>query len=95
MANPAAEDSWTFNGLQLTAGTAHGGKDRVRATATISLVDADGAEHVEAAIGNGPVEATFKAINRIIKMCSAGGAPRARGSGGRRGSARRLPRKWE
>ncbi|KAG8457034.1 hypothetical protein KFE25_004515 [Diacronema lutheri] len=66
VANPAESDSWTFESLQLTAGT--DGKDRVRATATIALVDAQGTEHVEAAIGSGPVEATFKAINRIIKI---------------------------
>ncbi|KAJ1627771.1 2-isopropylmalate synthase LeuA, allosteric domain-containing protein [Pavlovales sp. CCMP2436] len=66
MAIPAASDSWTFHSLQLNAGT--DGKDRVRATATVALIDAAGTEHVEAAIGSGPVEATFKAINRIVKV---------------------------
>ena len=75
---PAESDSWTFHGLQLTAGT--DGRDRVRATCTVQLIDADGNEHAEAAIGSGPVEATFKAINRIIQMyarvCALHVAPR-------------------
>jgi hypothetical protein len=66
---PAESDSWTFQGLQLTAGT--DGRDRVRATCTVQLIDREGNEHAEAAIGSGPVEATFKAINRIIQMCAA------------------------
>eukprot|EP00306_Pavlova_sp_CCMP459_P009347 CAMPEP_0185186426 /NCGR_PEP_ID=MMETSP1140-20130426/4037_1 /TAXON_ID=298111 /ORGANISM="Pavlova sp., Strain CCMP459" /LENGTH=588 /DNA_ID=CAMNT_0027752721 /DNA_START=48 /DNA_END=1814 /DNA_ORIENTATION=- len=66
VAQPEAAEAWTFQGLQLVAGTEATG-DKVRATSTVTLVDAEGNVHHEAAIGSGPVEATFKAINRIIK----------------------------
>eukprot|EP00303_Exanthemachrysis_gayraliae_P000634 CAMPEP_0206009544 /NCGR_PEP_ID=MMETSP1464-20131121/9844_1 /ASSEMBLY_ACC=CAM_ASM_001124 /TAXON_ID=119497 /ORGANISM="Exanthemachrysis gayraliae, Strain RCC1523" /LENGTH=619 /DNA_ID=CAMNT_0053383141 /DNA_START=13 /DNA_END=1873 /DNA_ORIENTATION=- len=66
VAMPDAKDAWKFHGLQLAAGTL-AGTDRVRATSTVQLIDAEGNEHTEAAIGAGPVEATFRAINRIIR----------------------------
>jgi 2-isopropylmalate synthase len=37
-------------------------------TATVGLKDADGAEHVQAAVGSGPVEAVFRAIDAIVQV---------------------------
>ncbi len=37
-------------------------------TATVRLVDPDGIERVDAAVGTGPVDAVYKAINRIIDL---------------------------
>jgi 2-isopropylmalate synthase len=36
------------------------------ATATVRLVGPDGAAHVQAAVGTGPVDATYKAIDAIV-----------------------------
>ena len=40
--------------------------DHTRSTATVSLIDPNGAELEDAAIGTGPVDAVYKAINRIV-----------------------------
>ncbi|XP_043711541.1 2-isopropylmalate synthase 2, chloroplastic-like isoform X2 [Telopea speciosissima] len=37
-------------------------------TATVKLIDADGAEYVECSIGTGPVDAAYKAIDLIVKI---------------------------
>jgi 2-isopropylmalate synthase len=50
-----------LNYVQVTSG------DHVRPTATVSLTDPNGAELIDAAIGTGPVDAVYKAINRIIE----------------------------
>lgn len=52
---------FTLEGLQVTCGTLG------MATATIRLRDPQGGLHVQAAIGTGPVDATYKAINAIIQ----------------------------
>jgi 2-isopropylmalate synthase len=52
---------FTLEGLQVTCGTLG------MATATIRLRDPQGGLHVQAAIGTGPVDATYKAINAIIR----------------------------
>lgn len=65
---PNEEEAWKFVSLQLVAGTVST-SEKVRATSTVQLMDAEGNDHTEAAIGAGPVEATFRAINRIIKRC--------------------------
>jgi 2-isopropylmalate synthase len=59
--NPA----WTLDHVQIVAG------DKAAATATIRLTDADGAHKQDAAIGAGPVDAIYQAVNRIT-----GHAPR-------------------
>ncbi|MFQ5575611.1 MAG: 2-isopropylmalate synthase [Anaerolineae bacterium] len=51
---------WKLKYVQITCG------DRTRATATVTLVDPNGAELEDAAIGTGPVDAVYKAINRIV-----------------------------
>ena len=51
---------WKLNNIQVTCG------DNTLPTATVSLCDSDGAEHRDAAIGTGPVDAVYQAINRII-----------------------------
>jgi 2-isopropylmalate synthase len=55
------KEIWKLNYVQVTCG------DHVRATATVSLTDPNGAELVDAAIGTGPVDAVYKAINRIVE----------------------------
>ena len=42
--------------------------DRSQPTATVRLVTPDGAELIDAAIGTGPVDAVYRAINRIITI---------------------------
>jgi 2-isopropylmalate synthase len=54
------EEIWKLDDIHVTCG------DRVKATATVTLIDPNGAELTDAAIGTGPVDAVYKAINRII-----------------------------
>ncbi|MFZ9738138.1 MAG: 2-isopropylmalate synthase [Prochlorotrichaceae cyanobacterium] len=42
--------------------------DRSQPTATVKLITPDGAELIDAAIGTGPVDAVYRAINRIITI---------------------------
>ncbi len=51
---------WKLQAVHVTCG------DHTRSTATISLIDPNGAELEDAAIGTGPVDAVYKAINRIV-----------------------------
>lgn len=55
------KEIWKLNYVHVTSG------DHVKATATVSLTDPAGAELVDAAIGTGPVDAVYKAINRIVE----------------------------
>jgi 2-isopropylmalate synthase len=41
--------------------------NRLKATATVSLTR-DGITYTEAAVGNGPIEASFMAVDKISKM---------------------------
>jgi 2-isopropylmalate synthase len=52
---------WKLNYVHVTCG------DHVKPTATVSLTDPNGAELIDAAIGTGPVDAVYQAINRIIE----------------------------
>ena len=52
---------WKLNYIQVSCG------DHLNPTATVSLTDSNGAELVDAAIGTGPVDAVYKAINRIVE----------------------------
>ena len=52
---------WKLNYIQVSCG------DHLNPTATVSLTDPNGAELVDAAIGTGPVDAVYKAINRIVE----------------------------
>ena len=56
--NPA----WTLEHIQVTAG------DHAMATATLKLRDPDGNARQDAAIGTGPVDAVYKAMNRITEV---------------------------
>lgn len=51
---------WKLNNIQVTCG------DNTTPTATVSLCDADGNEHRDAALGTGPVDAVYQAISRVI-----------------------------
>jgi 2-isopropylmalate synthase len=53
---------WKLNSVHVSCG------DRVKATATVSLTDPNGDEIIDAAIGTGPVDAVYKAINRIVNV---------------------------
>ena len=55
---------FTLEGLQVACGTMG------LPTATVRLVGPDGETHIYAAIGTGPVDATFKAIDAIVQMDS-------------------------
>jgi 2-isopropylmalate synthase len=55
---------FTLEGLQVACGTIG------LPTATVRLVGPDGETHIYAAIGTGPVDATFKAIDAIVQMDS-------------------------
>jgi 2-isopropylmalate synthase len=37
-------------------------------TATVELVDRDGVSHIDSSHGNGPVDAVYNAINRIVQV---------------------------
>ena len=50
-------------GPQVTCGTLG------LSTATVKLIDADGKEHIECSVGTGPVDAAYKAIDLITKVC--------------------------
>lgn len=56
------KEIWKLNYVQVSCG------DQLRATATVSLTDPNGAELIDAAIGTGPVDAVYKAINRIVEV---------------------------
>ena len=55
------KEIWKLNYIHVTCG------DHVRPTATVSLTDPNGVEVSDAAIGTGPVDAIYKAINRIVQ----------------------------
>lgn len=51
---------WKLNHIQVSCG------DHSIPTATVSLTGPDGQEHRDAALGTGPVDAVYEAINRIV-----------------------------
>jgi 2-isopropylmalate synthase len=53
---------YRLDGLQVACGTVG------MPTATVRLVGPDGAAHVTAAVGTGPVDATYKAVDAIVQM---------------------------
>jgi 2-isopropylmalate synthase len=53
---------WKLNTVHVSCG------DHLHATATISLTDPAGQVVIDAAIGTGPVDAVYKAINRIVQV---------------------------
>ena len=53
---------WKLNNVTVSCG------DTVNSTATVSLTDPNGDEIIDAAIGTGPVDAVYKAINRIVQV---------------------------
>jgi 2-isopropylmalate synthase len=55
------EETWRLDQIQVFCGSA------VTATATVSLLGADGQLHIDADIGAGPVDAVYRAINRVVQ----------------------------
>ena len=53
---------WHLNHIQVSCG------DHSIPTATVSLTGPDGEEYRDAALGTGPVDAVYEAINRIIRV---------------------------
>ncbi|KAA3660085.1 MAG: hypothetical protein DWQ04_20410, partial [Chloroflexi bacterium] len=51
---------WKLNQIQVSCG------DQSIPTASVSMTGPDGEEHKDAALGTGPVDAVYQAINRII-----------------------------
>ena len=56
------KEQWQLDLVQVSAG------DHSAPTATVRLIDRDGAEHQDAAIGTGPVDAIYQAINRVVDI---------------------------
>jgi 2-isopropylmalate synthase len=56
------DGSFTLKSVQVSCGTG------LQPTATVTLVDADGAELSEAAIGTGPVDAVCRALNHLAQV---------------------------
>eukprot|EP01137_Pigoraptor_chileana_P015168 Opistho-2@70779 len=56
------EELWKLNSIAVSCG------DKLHATATISITSKDGVERVDAAIGVGPVDAIYLAIDRIVQV---------------------------
>ncbi|XP_038875433.1 2-isopropylmalate synthase 2, chloroplastic-like [Benincasa hispida] len=52
---------WKLLDLQVTCGTLG------LSTATVKLLDADGKEHIACAVGTGPVDSAYKAVDLIVK----------------------------
>ena len=57
-----AAEQWVLDLVQVSAG------DHVAPTATVRLVGPDGSTQEDAAIGTGPVDAIYKAINRVMHV---------------------------
>jgi len=57
-----APEFWVLENLQVVCGTTG------LPTATVRLRDPDGKTHVHAAVGTGPVDATYKAIDAITRV---------------------------
>jgi len=55
-------EQWTLDLVQVSAG------DHASPTATVRLVGPDGETHQDAAIGTGPVDAIYQAINRVMQV---------------------------
>ncbi|MEX2672891.1 MAG: 2-isopropylmalate synthase [Phycisphaeraceae bacterium] len=55
-------DLWKLTNLQVTAGTV------ATATATVTIVDSSGESRTDAAIGDGPIDAIYSAIQRITNV---------------------------
>jgi 2-isopropylmalate synthase len=53
---------WSLNSVHVSSG------DRIQSTATVSLTDPNGNVITDASIGTGPVDAVYKAINRIVQV---------------------------
>ncbi len=59
-ASVQVHDQWQLDLVQVQAG------DHSSPTATVRLIDREGEVHQDAAIGTGPVDAIYQAINRVV-----------------------------
>ena len=59
-ASVQVQEQWQLDLVQVSAG------DRATPTATVRLIGPDGESHQDAAIGAGPVDAIYQAINRVM-----------------------------
>lgn len=60
--NQTAEPSWKLQALHVSTG------NLMKSTATVTLVDEAGKAHTRASLGEGPVDATFQAIQAVINI---------------------------
>ena len=58
------QEQWTIDLVQVSAG------DHASPTATVRLIDPDGEVRQDAAIGAGPVDAIYQAINRVMGVAN-------------------------
>ncbi|KAL8140279.1 hypothetical protein V2J09_006300 [Rumex salicifolius] len=56
------ESIWSLGDLQVACGTLG------LSTATVKLIDADGADRIACSVGTGPVDSAYKAIDLIVKV---------------------------
>ena len=56
------EALYTLKSVQISCG------DPLIPTATVTLLDANGVEHVACSVGTGPVDAVYKAVNQIVDV---------------------------
>jgi len=61
-ARPGFDAAYSLDHVQVTCG------DHEVATATVRLIDTEGATFTDASIGTGPVDAVYKAINQIVQV---------------------------
>ncbi|KAL7145460.1 hypothetical protein ABFS83_07G085600 [Erythranthe nasuta] len=53
---------WKVEDVQVTCGSLG------LSTATVKLIDADGAEYISCSVGTGPVDAAYKAVDLVVKV---------------------------
>ncbi len=58
----AVEETYSLKHVQVTCG------NNEIATATVQLIDSSGSQQTDAATGTGPVDAVYRAINRIVRV---------------------------
>src|SRR5262249_26833679 len=63
---PTPDDELALDGLQVSCGTSG------MPTATVRLRQPGGAVYVQASVGTGPVDATYKAIDTIVELVAGG-----------------------
>ena len=77
------EETFRLEHLQVSCGT------NLRATATVRMLLSDGVSHEAVSIGDGPVDATYRAIDSLVQVEGGAGGVRDPGNHRRHGRRRR------